>query len=67
MTILITNGLYYQPIIYFSMLAKITALAVLSVLFTLGGSAYAETATVEVPFTSHGSTCSFDELAVEFH
>jgi hypothetical protein len=49
------------------MLAKITALAVLSVLFTLGGSVYAETATVEVPFTSHGSTCSFDELAVEFH
>jgi hypothetical protein len=49
------------------MLAKITALAVLSVLFTLGGSAYAETATVEVPFTSHGSTCSFDEIAVEFH
>jgi len=48
------------------MIAKITALAVLSVLFTLGGSVYAETATVEIPFNSHGQTCSFDELAVEF-
>ena len=28
---------------------------------------YAETATVEVPFDSHGQSCSFDELAVEFH
>ena len=48
------------------MIAKITALAVLSVLFTLGGSVYAETATVEVPFNSHGQTCTFDEIAVEF-
>ena len=28
---------------------------------------YAETTTVEVPFDSHGQTCSFDEIAVEFH
>ena len=28
---------------------------------------YAETSTVEVPFDSHGQTCSFDEIAVEFH
>ena len=28
---------------------------------------YAETATVEVPFDSHGQSCSFDELAVEYH
>ena len=48
------------------MIAKITALAVLSVLFTLGGSVYAETATVEVPFNSHGQTCTFDEISVEF-
>ena len=38
-------------------------------LITIGmtGAVYAETATVEVPFDSHGSSCSFDELAVEFH
>ena len=38
-------------------------------LITIGmtGAVYAETATVEVPFTSHGSTCNFDELSVEFH
>ena len=28
---------------------------------------YAETATVEVPFDSHGQSCHFDEIAVEFH
>ena len=28
---------------------------------------YAETTTVEVPFDSHGQTCNFDEIAVEFH
>ncbi|MDC3257152.1 hypothetical protein OAU44_00090 [bacterium] len=28
---------------------------------------FAEKATVEVPFDSHGQTCSFDEIAVEFH
>ena len=49
------------------MIVKITALAVLSVLFTLGGSVYAETATVEVPFNSHGQSCNFDEIAVEYH
>ena len=30
------------------------------------GAVYAETATVEVPFDSHGQTCSFNEIAVEF-
>ena len=29
--------------------------------------AYAETSTVEVPFDSHGQSCWFDELAVEYH
>jgi len=28
---------------------------------------YAETATVEVPFESHGQSCNFDEIAVEYH
>ena len=28
---------------------------------------YAETTTVEVPFDSHGQSCSFDEIAVEYH
>jgi len=38
-------------------------------LITIGmtGAVYAETATVEIPFDSHGSTCNFDELSVEFH
>ena len=38
-------------------------------LITIGmtGAVYAETATVEVPFTSHGQSCSFDEFSVEFH
>ena len=33
------------------------------------GVTYAETSTVEVevPFISHGQTCNFDEIAVEFH
>ena len=37
-------------------------------LITIGmtGAVYAETATVEIPFDSHGSTCTFDELSVEF-
>ena len=37
-------------------------------LLSLGlfGAVYAETTTVEVPFPSHGQTCSFDELAVEY-
>ena len=30
------------------------------------GVTYAETSTVEVPFNSHGQTCSFDEIAVEY-
>ena len=38
-------------------------------LLSLGAfsAVYAETATVEVPFDSHGQSCSFDELAVEYH
>mgnify|MGYP003690015703 FL=1 len=37
-------------------------------LITIGmtGAVYAETATVEISFDSHGSTCTFDELSVEF-
>lgn len=29
--------------------------------------AYGETATIEVPFESHGQSCYFDEIAVEYH
>lgn len=38
-------------------------------LITIGmtGAVYAETATVEVPFDSHGQSCNFDEIAVEYH
>jgi len=38
-------------------------------LITIGmtGAVYAETATVEVPFDSHGQSCNFDEVAVEYH
>lgn len=38
-------------------------------LITIGmtGAVYAETATVEVPFDSHGQSCHFDEIAVEYH
>jgi hypothetical protein len=38
-------------------------------LITIGmtGAVYAETATVEVPFDSHGMSCSYDSLTVEFH
>ena len=43
----------------------IALVALLSV--GLFGAVYAETTTVEVPFDSHGQTCNFDEIAVEFH
>ena len=38
-------------------------------LITIGmtGAVYAETATVEVPFDSHGQSCHFDEISVEYH
>mgnify|MGYP001592646666 CR=1 FL=1 len=38
-------------------------------LLSLGAfsAVYAETTTVEVPFDSHGQSCHFDEIAVEFH
>jgi len=46
-----------------------TKILALLALLSVGAfsAVYAETATVEVPFDSHGSSCSFDELAVEFH
>ena len=48
------------------MTTKILALLALLSVGTFS-AVYAETATVEVPFDSHGQSCSFDELAVEFH
>jgi hypothetical protein len=38
-------------------------------LLSLGlfGAVYAETSTVEVPFDSHGQSCNFNEIAVEYH
>jgi len=38
-------------------------------LLSLGlfGAVYAEMSTVEVPFESHGQSCNFDEIAVEYH
>ena len=48
------------------MTTKILALlALLSV--GVVSAVYAETSTVEVPFDSHGQSCWYDELAVEFH
>ena len=29
--------------------------------------AYAEEAIIQIPFTSHGTSCNFDEIAVEYH
>lgn len=45
---------------------QILLLAVM-VSVALTSYAYAETSTVEVPFESHGQSCWFDELAVEYH
>ena len=42
-------------------LAMVTLLAI-GVTF-----AYAETSTVEVPFDSHGQSCWYDEMSVEYH
>ena len=38
-------------------------------LLSLGlfGAVYAETSTVEVPFDSHGQSCTFNEIAIEYH
>ena len=48
------------------MTTKILALlALLSV--GVVGAVYAETSTVEVPFDSHGQSCWFDELSIEYH
>ena len=46
-----------------------TKILALLALLSVGAfsAVYAETATVEVPFDSHGQSCNFDELAVEFH
>ena len=45
---------------------KITA--ILALLITSGvGLAQAETSTIEVPFDSRGTSCWYDEIAVEYH
>ena len=45
---------------------KITA--ILAILIVSGvGMAQAETSTVEVPFDSHGQSCWYDDLNIEFH
>jgi len=46
-----------------------TKILALLALLSVGAfsAVYAETATVEVPFDSHGQSCHFDEIAVEFH
>ena len=46
-----------------------TKVLALVALLSLGAfsAVYAETATVEVPFDSHGQSCNFDEIAVEYH
>ena len=45
---------------------KITA--ILALLITSGaGIAQAETSTIEVPFDSHGQSCWYDELKIEYH
>ena len=50
------------------MTTKTIVLAVLlSVALSTITFANAETATVEVPFESHGQSCNFDEIAVEYH
>jgi hypothetical protein len=46
------------------MKSKIILTAIL--MFTIP-LAYAETSVVEVPFDSHGQSCNFDEIAVEYH
>ena len=46
------------------MKSKIILAAIL--MFTIP-LAYAETSVVEVPFDSHGQSCNFDEIAVEYH
>ena len=45
--------------------SKILALVALLAIGTT--YAYAETSTVEVPFESHGQSCWFDDLAIEYH
>jgi hypothetical protein len=47
------------------MTKQIIALLVLLSIGTFS-AVYAETTTVEVPFNSHGQTCNFDEIAVEY-
>ena len=46
-----------------------TKILALLALLSIGSfsAVYAETATVEVPFDSHGQSCHFDEIAVEYH
>ena len=42
-------------------------IALIALLFVGVSVAYAETSTVEVPFDSHGQSCWFDELEIEYH
>tara|TARA_R110000744_G_scaffold130027_1_gene237542 strand:+ start:550 stop:1539 length:990 start_codon:yes stop_codon:yes gene_type:complete len=46
----------------------ITKALVMVALLTIGVTfAYAETSTVEVPFDSHGQSCWYDEISIEYH
>ena len=46
-----------------------TKILALLALLSVGAfsAVYAETATVEVPFDSHGMSCHFDEISIEYH
>ena len=46
----------------------ITKALTMVALLTIGVTfAYAETSTVEVPFDSHGQSCWYDEISIEYH
>ena len=46
----------------------ITKALAMVALLTIGVTfAYAETSTVEVPFDSHGQSCWYDEISIEYH
>tara|TARA_R110000796_G_scaffold50451_7_gene119302 strand:+ start:940 stop:1941 length:1002 start_codon:yes stop_codon:yes gene_type:complete len=47
---------------------QLVAVAIaLLMLVSIAGVAFAERSVVEVPFDSHGQSCWFDEIAVEYH
>jgi hypothetical protein len=47
---------------------QLVAVAIaLLMLVSIAGVAFAEKSVVEVPFDSHGQSCWFDEIAVEYH